>query len=46
MRDRFLRQEQLAQLIVEPCVKDLIGKLRDFVPVLIDKWIDRDKLGV
>jgi uncharacterized protein (TIGR00730 family) len=44
VQDRFLRQEQLVQLIIEQRVEDLFGKLREFVPVVIDKWIDRAKL--
>lgn len=46
VRDRFLREEQLAQLIVEPRVEDLVTKVRTLVPSVIDKWIDKAKLTV
>ncbi len=42
--DRFLRQEQLTQLIVESSVQKMVERLRTFAPITLEKWIDRGKL--
>lgn len=46
VKDRFLREEQINQLIVESQVEDLVGRLISFEPFVVDKWIDRTKLEV
>jgi uncharacterized protein (TIGR00730 family) len=46
VRDRFLREEQLNQLIVESQVEDLVGRLISFEPFIVEKWLDRNKLVV
>jgi uncharacterized protein (TIGR00730 family) len=46
VQDRFLRQEQLNQLIVESQVEDLLRRLISFEPCVVDKWIDRVRLEV
>jgi uncharacterized protein (TIGR00730 family) len=46
VRDRFLRDEQLNQLIVESQVENLVDRLISFEPFVVDKWLDRAKLEV
>jgi uncharacterized protein (TIGR00730 family) len=46
VQDRFLREEQLHQLIVESNLSNLIARLRSSKPTVIEKWIDREKVQV
>ncbi len=46
VQERFLREEQLFQLIVETRVPDLIERLRASRPAVIDKWMDKTKITI
>jgi uncharacterized protein (TIGR00730 family) len=46
VQERFLREEQLAQLVTDVDVENLIVRLRESRPKILDKWIDREKLAV
>jgi len=44
VRERFVRQEHRAMLMVEPDPRALIDRLRDFEPQAVrPKWIDREQ---
>jgi uncharacterized protein (TIGR00730 family) len=45
-QEGFLREQQLAQLVVKSDVSDLIQELRSLKPTMIDKWIGREKARV
>ena len=42
---RFIKKEHLASLIRGNDPKDLLIKLRDYTPTVVDKWIDRNLPG-
>ncbi len=46
VKERFLREEQLKQLVVDSNIESLLNRLQESKPVHIDKWIDREKVTV
>jgi len=46
VQDRFLRPEQLDQLIVEDRIEKMVERIMVAKPVVIDKWIDKDKIAI
>jgi uncharacterized protein (TIGR00730 family) len=44
--DRFLRSEQVTQLIVESHVEKMIDQMVTAKPVIIDKWMDKNKVAI
>ena len=42
---RFIKKEHLASLIRGDDPKDLLIKMRDYTPTVVDKWIDRNLPG-
>lgn len=44
--DRFLREEQLSQLVVESGAEQMIARLRESRPRMLDKWIDRETVTI
>ena len=42
---RFLRVEQLAQLIVAREPAEALDRLQSFTPTVVDKWMDRKPTG-
>jgi hypothetical protein len=42
---RFLRADQLAQLIVAREPAEALDRLLSFTPTVVEKWIDRKQAG-
>jgi uncharacterized protein (TIGR00730 family) len=44
-KSRFLRTEQLSQLIVAREPSEALDRLQSFTPTIVEKWLDRKSVG-